>query len=150
MLFSRSRIVFLLTSIIVFALDILPLPAQSPGPATVTVKITGLRSEKGQVKIAVFNSSASWLGDHPAYSSTIEVDSRSVLWQLTGVPYGEYGLAVFHDENKNGKMDKNVLGVPQEAYGFSNNMRVIFGPPKWEKSKVVVNGATTDIAIEVK
>ena len=150
MLFSRSRIVFLLTSISVFVLGILPLLAQSPGPATVTVKVTGLRSEKGQVKIAVFNSSASWLGDHPAYSSTHAAASRSVIWKLTGVPYGEYGLAVFHDENKNGKMDKNVLGIPQEAYGFSNNMRVIFGPPKWEKSKVVVNAATTDIAIEVK
>jgi uncharacterized protein (DUF2141 family) len=150
MLFSRSRRVFLLTSISVFVLGNLPLLGQSPGPATVTVKITGLRSEKGQVKIAVFNSSASWLGDHPAYSSTIEVDSRAVIWKLTGVPYGEYGLAVFHDENKNGKMDKNGLGIPQEAYGFSNNMRVIFGPPKWEKSKVVVNAATTDIAIEVK
>ena len=150
MLSSRIQIVFLLTSIIAFVLGIVPLLAQSPGPATVTVKITGLRSEKGQVKIAVFNSSATWLGDHPAYSATIEVDSRSVMWKLTGVPYGEYGLAVFHDENKNGKMDKNVLGIPQEAYGFSNNMRVTFGPPKWEKSKVVVNAATTDISIEVK
>ena len=63
---------------------------------------------------------------------------------------GMYGIAVFHDENKNGKMDKNFLGIPQEAYGFSNNMRVTFGPPKWEKSKFVVNTATTDIAIEVK
>lgn len=146
----RIRIVFLLTSISAFVLGTVPLLGQSPGPATVTVKITGLRSEKGLVKIAVFNSSASWLGDHPAYSSTIEVDSRSVIWKLSGLPYGEYGLAVFHDENKNGKMDKNVLGIPQEAYGFSNNMRVIFGPPKWEKSKIVVNAATTDIAIEIK
>lgn len=50
MLSRRIQIVSLLTSIIAFVLGIVPLLAQSPGPATVTVKITGLRSEKGQVK----------------------------------------------------------------------------------------------------
>ena len=107
MLFSRSRRVFLLTSISVFVLGILPLFAQSSGPATVTVKITGLRSEKGQVKIAVFNSSETWLGDHPVYKSTIDVEGQAVVWKINDVAYGDYGIAVFHDENKNGKMDKN-------------------------------------------
>ena len=124
--------------------------AQPAGQATVTVKITGLRSEKGQVKIAVFNSSETWLGDHPVYNSTIDVKSQAVIWKINDVPYGDYGIAVFHDENKNGQMDKNFLGIPQEAYGFSNNMRVTFGPPKWEKSKFVVQGPTIEVTIEVK
>ena len=124
--------------------------AQPAGQATVTVKITGLRSEKGQVKIAVFNSSETWLGDHPVYNSTIDVKSQAVIWKINDVPYGDYGIAVFHDENKNGKMDKNLLGIPQEAYGFSNNMRVTFGPPKWEKSKFSVKGPTIEVSIEVK
>jgi len=63
---------------------------------------------------------------------------------------GAYGITVFHDENKNGKMDKNFLGIPQEPYGFSNNMRVVFRPPSWDKSKFVVTGPTTDVSIEVK
>ena len=124
--------------------------AQPAGQATVTVKITGLRSEKGQVKVAVFNSSETWLGDHPVYKSTIDVKSQAVIWKINDVPYGDYGIAVFHDENKNGQMDKNFLGIPQEAYGFSNNMRVTFGPPKWEKSKFVVQGPTIEVSIEVK
>ena len=124
--------------------------AQPAGQATVTVKITGLRSEKGQVKVAVFNSSETWLGDHPVYNSTIDVKSQAVIWKINDVPYGDYGIAVFHDENKNGKMDKNFLGIPQEAYGFSNNIRVTLGPPKWEKSKFVVQGPTIEVSIEVK
>ena len=127
-----------------------PVFAQSGGQATVMVKITGLRSEKGQVKIAVFKSSETWLGDHPAYNSTIDVESPVVTWKINDVPYGDYGIAVFHDENKNGKMDKNFLGIPQEAYGFSNNMRVAFGPPSWDKSKFVVKGSTIEVSIEVK
>lgn len=124
--------------------------AQSSEKAIVIVKITGLRSEKGQVKIAVFNSAEKWLGDHPAYSSTIDVDSQSVTWKMNDVPNGEYGIAVFHDENKNGKMDKNFLGIPQEPYGFSNNMRALLGPPKWDKSKFAVKSPVTEVTIEVK
>ena len=127
-----------------------PTRAQSGGPASIILKITGLRSEKGQVKIAVFNSSVTWLGEHPAYSSTINIDSQSVTWKLNDVPYGDYGIAVFHDENKNGKMDKNFLGIPLEPYGFSNNVRVTFGPPKWERAKFIVKGSTTEVSIQVK
>src|ERR1043165_172855 len=123
MLSRRRRIVFSLTYFISFfaAVSFASLLAQSGGRGTFILKVTGIRSVKGQVKIALFNSSDTWLGEHPAYSSTIKVDD---------VPYGDYGIAVFHDENSNGKMDKNFLGIPQEPYGFSNNVRVTFGPPK--------------------
>jgi uncharacterized protein (DUF2141 family) len=147
------RIKFPLVCVILFSVVVSfspPTPAQSSGPASIILKITGLRSEKGQVRIAVFNSSETWLGEHPAYSSTIKVDSQSVTWKLDDVPYGDYGIAVFHDENKNGKMDKNLLGIPLEPYGFSNNQRVSFGPPKWEKGKFAVRNPTTEISIEVK
>jgi uncharacterized protein (DUF2141 family) len=114
------------------------------------LKVTGLRSEKGQVKIAVFNSSEKWLGEQPIYSSTINVDSQTVTCRINDVPYGDYGVAVFHDENSNGKMDKNVLGIPLEPYGFSNNVRITFGPPKWEEAKFTVKGSTAEVSIGVK
>jgi len=127
-----------------------PTRAQSGGPGTIILKVTGLHSEKGQVRIAVFNSSETWLGEHPVYSSTIKVDSQSVTWKLDDVPYGDYGIAAFHDENSNGKMDKNLLGIPKETYGFSNNLTVILRAPKWEKGKVAVRNPITEISIEVK
>jgi len=42
-----------------------PTRAQSGGPGTIILKVTGLHSEKGQVRIAVFNSSETWLGEQP-------------------------------------------------------------------------------------
>jgi len=124
--------------------------AQSGGQAAIILRVTGLRSEKGQVKVGVFNSSAKWLGEQPIYSSTIRVDGQTVTWRINDVPNGDYGIAVFHDENSNGKMDKNVLGMPLEPYGFSNNARVALGPPKWEKAKFAVNGSPVEVTIEVK
>jgi len=150
---DRRRIIYSLAYIILFAVGVsfaTSSLAQSGGKATLVLKVTGLRSEKGQVKIAVFNSSEKWLGEQPIYSSTINVDSQTVTWRINDVPYGDYGVAVFHDENSNGKMDKNVLGIPQEPYGFSNNVRVTFGPPKWEEAKFTVKGSTAEVSIEVK
>jgi uncharacterized protein (DUF2141 family) len=153
MLIKRFRTVFMLLGIVsAFASANFSAPvfAQPSGTGTLTIKITGLLTEKGQVKIAVFNSAETWLGDHPKYNTTIDVSGQSVSWKLGDVPYGDYGIAVFHDENKNGKMDKNFLGIPQEPYGFSNNMRVTFGPPAWDRSKFAVKGPTTEVSIEVK
>jgi uncharacterized protein (DUF2141 family) len=149
----RLRIKLSLACVILFFIVVSfspPTRAQSGGPGTIILKVTGLRTEKGQVRIAVFNSSEMWLGEQPLYSSTIKVDSQSVVWKITDVPYGDYGIAVFHDENKNGKMDKNLLGMPLEPYGFSNNVRATFGPPRWEKGKFPVRNPTTEISIEVK
>jgi uncharacterized protein (DUF2141 family) len=153
MLSGRRRIIFSLASVILFSAGLSFAPsslAQSAGHATLILKVIGLRSEKGQVKIAVFNSSEIWLGEHPTYSTTINVDGQSVTWKINDVPYGDYGVAVLHDENSNGKMDKNFLGIPVEPYGFSNNVRITFGPPKWENSKFTVKGSTTEVSIEVK
>ncbi len=150
---GRLRTKFSLACVILFSVVVSfspPTRAQSGEPATIIIKVTGLHSEKGQVRIAVFNSSETWLGEHPAYSSTINVDSQTVTWKLNDVPYGDYGIAVFHDENKNGKMDKNLLGMPLEPYGFSNNLRVTFRAPKWEKGKFAVQNPSTEISIEVK
>ena len=151
--FGHHRIIFLLATITLFSVGVSFAPsslAQSGGQAAIILKVAGLRSEKGQVKIAVFNSSEKWLGQQPRYSSTINVDRQTVTWTIHDVPYGDYGVAVFHDENGNGKMDKNVLGIPLEAYGFSNNVRVTFGPPKWERAKFIVKGSTTEVSIQVK
>jgi uncharacterized protein (DUF2141 family) len=101
------------------------------------------------VKIAVFNAPEKWPKD-PAYSSTIDVNSPTVTWKINDVPFGDYAVAIFHDENGNGKMDKNLLGIPVEAYGFSNNQRVTFGPPQWEAVKFAVRSPIKDVSIEVK
>lgn len=145
-IFSFVSIILLLGGVILASSSL----AKSRGHATIILKVTGLRSQKGQVKIAVFNSPEKWLGEHPIYSSTIKVDGQSVTWKINDVPYGDYGVAVFHDENGNGKMDKNLLGIPQEPYGFSNNVRLTLGPPNWAEAKFKVNGSTTELSIEVK
>lgn len=59
---------------------------------------------------------------------------------FSGIAPGTYAVALFHDENGNGKLDTNFLGIPREGVGVSNNKMRTLGPPTWEDSKFVLAG----------
>ena len=63
--------------------------------------------------------------------------------------YGWYGISIYHDENANGKMDKNAMGIPKEAYGFSNNAKGLFGKPGYEDVKFQINSPEKQITINL-
>lgn len=57
---------------------------------------------------------------------------------------------MFHDENSDGRLNRNLLGVPLEQYGFSNNSRGVFGPASWKDSSFAVTSERTGISIQVR
>jgi uncharacterized protein (DUF2141 family) len=58
-------------------------------------------------------------------------------------------VIVFHDENGNGRLDKNFWGVPTEPYGFSNNAVGTLGAPRFAEVAVALDGAdrTVEVAL---
>lgn len=64
---------------------------------------------------------------------------------ITGLPPGDYAISAIHDENDNKKLDKSFIGMPTEGVAFSNNAKVSFGPPKFEKVRFHVEGETTQM-----
>jgi hypothetical protein len=60
------------------------------------------------------------------------VVDQEVQIVFTNLSYGRYGISLYHDENANGKMDKNLMGIPKEADGFSNNAKGFFGKPDFK------------------
>jgi uncharacterized protein (DUF2141 family) len=126
-----------------------PKESRSHGTGTLSIVVVGLASAEGQVHIAVFASEDSWLGA-AAYQKVLEAGGPTCEWTIENVPYGDYGVAVFHDANRNGLKDTNLFGVPTEAYGFSNNARRPLGPAEWEQARIVVSGPLHEIEIEVR
>jgi len=63
---------------------------------------------------------------------------------------GNYAASVFHDVNKNGELDTNWIGIPKEAYGFSNNARGTMGPPDYEDCVFQVNSKSVIHEIALK
>ena len=101
-----------------------------------TVNISGIESINGSVYIAVFSDSDSfpifgkqWRGE------SISVTNKSMSYTFKNIPHDTYALAVFHDENNNGVLDKNALGIPLEPYGFSRNARARFSAPPFEDAQ---------------
>ncbi len=113
------------------------------------IKIAGLETVAGQVRVAVFNSEGSWL-ETPVYANVLDVSELSCRWNIEEVPFGNYGIAVFHDVNGNGENDTNFIGIPKEPYGFSNGARALFSPPKWRDSFFTVSSPNHTVEIQVK
>ena len=125
--------------------------AQAGPTGTLVIRIVGLGSGKAPIRVAVFNAAETWLHDAAAsYKTILERGSGEPQWRIQDVPYGEYAVAVFEDKNRDGKVNRNFLGIPSEPYGFSNNARSSLGPAKWEDAKFVVTRATTELEIVVR
>jgi len=106
---------------------------ESPKKAKITIIITNIEEVKGQIKIALYNKEADFLHQEQKYKGAeVKIDSTRVKYTFTDIPLGEYAITLFHDENSNGKMDRNFIGLPSEGTAFSNNIRPHFGPPKYE------------------
>ncbi|MEP6360832.1 MAG: DUF2141 domain-containing protein, partial [Balneola sp.] len=82
--------------------------------------IEGINELKGEIRIAMFDSKEKYTKD-PIHAIVLPVDSTTIIWTQEMLPFGEYAIAVYHDKNENGKIDTNLLGIPKEDYGFSNN-----------------------------
>jgi uncharacterized protein (DUF2141 family) len=85
------------------------------------------------------------------HQQSVDISSNTLSAETTfrDLPYGTYAVAVLHDENGNGKMDKNFMGIPKEGYGASNNPRKRMGPPGFDEAKFSVTQPAQTIEIRL-
>jgi uncharacterized protein (DUF2141 family) len=125
--------------------------AAQAGTGTLSVDVTGVRNDKGRIALALFQSDAGFPGDSSRAVRTqlaeIDPQTRSAHFVLQGIPYGVYAVSVFHDENMNGRLDKNLVGAPKEGYGASNNPRKRMGPPPFDEAKFELKQAEQSVEI---
>ena len=104
------------------------------------VLVEGIPNTKGTLFIGLFNSSATFPNYGKQYKGVVVThEGKSHVYKFKNLHKDTYALAIYHDENKNGKLDKNLFGAPTEAYGFSNNARETFSSPSFEAAKVVLD-----------
>ena len=106
---------------------------------SIHVKITNIREARGNILVAVFNNEGDFL-EKAVQVRTIKAAGPEVTVVIENLPAGDYALSIIHDENTNGELDKNMMGIPKEGFGFGNNSMGTFGPPSFDKAKVTLNG----------
>ena len=116
----------------------------------VNVQVTGL-SPTGTLRIGLFDSATGFpKTENTCQSFDVPVDANTATLKLPPIAFGTYAIAVFHDINGNGKLDKSGFGIPTEPYGFSKNARGSFGPPSFQSAAFEVSDAAVDLDIRVR
>jgi uncharacterized protein (DUF2141 family) len=115
------------------------------------VLVKGARSDKGTIEYAVYDRADTFPKDEGAIArGGVPADMEEARIVVKGLRPGRYAVAVFHDEDGDGRFDQGFLGIPLEDYGFSNNAAVFFGPPSFNDAAVTVgpDGATITIDLD--
>lgn len=118
--------------------------------ADIYVKVGGFRNNNGSCRALLFDSNKGF-PDSP--NEAVDVQSGVISGQTASFTFrvkpGKYAVAILHDENANGKMDKTWYGKPKEGFGASNNPKVGSGPPGFEESAVLLDEKNNQITITV-
>lgn len=120
-----------------------------PGGRVVEIQILGAASDVGMMHVAVYTDETDFNDPAQAWGSG--------QWPIiSGMCEGRFSVpeeietlavAVYHDENSNGELDRNALGIPAERYGFSGDARGLTGPPDYAEAVVPVTDEPIQISI---
>lgn len=109
-------------------------PAVLLAQHNISLEINNVKTSSGTINVAIYDESEGFLKfDKVFKADSIGAKKGKTEMHITGLPEGEYALAIFHDENGNSKLDTNWLGIPKEAIGFSNARMKTFGPPQFKE-----------------
>jgi uncharacterized protein (DUF2141 family) len=127
------------------------LTAQTKDTGTLTIRVTGARNTKGKIGVTLFQDAQGFPDDtsKAIRQQTLDIDPNTMSAQVTfkGLPQGTFAVSVLHDENGNGKMDKNFVGMPKEGYGASNNPKKKKRAPTFDEAKFSLNASEQTIEI---
>ena len=118
---------------------------------TVNVEISEINAAKGLMSIGLYSDEKGFPDKGKEYKGKdVEVTGQTLVYTFKDVPIGTYAIAIIHDTNSNGKLDKNFLGIPKEGYAFSNNVFGVLGlPPVFKDASFKLAGnKTVKIKIE--
>src|SRR5271157_350331 len=126
--------------------------SQSSSCPGIHVKVLDIRNSTGTVDCALFDSPVGFPIEVLLSATNvmvIKVRHTQARCDFEDIPPGTYALAVIHDENMDGKLDTNFLGIPKEGYGFSNGAKALLSSPSFSAASFEYDGGTLDLTISL-
>lgn len=116
--------------------------------AQLKVTIDKIKNAKGHILISVFSDNGAYYKDTDHAAAVLKLTpAQAREFIVTDLAPGNYAIAIFHDENDNGKLD-TFAGIPREGYSFSNSSGIM--PPAWEQAAFQVKAPTTTFALHMR
>jgi uncharacterized protein (DUF2141 family) len=126
--------------------------AERLAAADLELAIEGIRNAEGQILVSLYYSADTFL-QQAAYHQIVSARKRDVTGKVSvrfqHVPPGTYAAAVVHDQDGDARLSTNMLGIPNEPYGFSAGARGRFGPPSFQEASFVLPQTGTAIVVKV-
>lgn len=108
---------------------------QPENQGSLTVSLSNIK-KTGKINLAVYKAGEDFPNDKFLVKNLSgECKTGVCTFEFKSLPYGEYAIAIYQDENGNGKLDTGNFGVPKEPFAFSNNFRPKWGGPTFDKCK---------------
>jgi uncharacterized protein (DUF2141 family) len=127
---------------------ILLFAAESARAADVEVDVAGVDQARGHVRVAICTEDT-FLKLSCPYEGVAEARPGLTVVKVGGVPPGVYAAQVFHDDTDGGVIHQNVLGIPREAIGFSNDAPLHFSGPRFSEAAFMVRNGAAKISLRL-
>ena len=136
-------------SIVLGAVLVAGLAARSARAALVEVAVTGVTDARGHVRVDLCTRET-FLKENCPYGGSAPATAPATLVEIAGVPPGQYAAQVFHDENDSGDIERNVLGIPTEPIGFSNDAPLHLRGPRFSDAAFSVERGVERITLKLR
>ncbi len=115
------------------------------------INIEGLRNIKGKLSVTLYNSADGFPEDTEKSFAwrSVEISDDEMSIYFNDIPKGKYAFAVLHDENEDGEMDKNLIGIPKEGFAFSENYKPKISKPSFNDAMFEVKEGVNVKRIEM-
>lgn len=126
------------------------LAVQAQQANTISVPVSGLRNDAGDVRCGLYNSAATFPKDDQQFMGTVApIANRQATCVFNNVPPGTYAVALFHAEKGETRMKTGFFGQPEEGYGFSRNATGSMGPPAFTAAAYTYSGGATSWPVAI-
>jgi len=124
--------------------------AQAQQGNTISVPVSGLRNNNGDVRCGLYNSAATFPKDGQQFQGVVApIANQQATCVFNNVPPGTYAVAIFHAEKGEATMRTGFFGQPEEGYGFSRNATATMGPPAFGNAAYSYSGGPAAFPISI-
>ncbi len=121
-----------------------------PKLTPLTIIVSNLESPTAPVVVGVYGPKNKFLdeGDQLKEYHFMPKNGK-LVGKITDLSYGVFGIAIYQDVNSDGKIDKNLIGIPKEPYAFSNNYKPTIKAPSFNDCKFVYDAKTNTVNMKL-
>lgn len=113
------------------------------------ISVKNIKELKGTIRVGLFDNEENFLKE-AVQGKVVDVNAATMTVVFENLKPGDYALSVIHDENANGDLDTNAVGIPKEGFGFGNDAMGLFGPPSFKKAKITMSEGVLKTVVTLK